>query len=154
MISGRCGLAKLRQLVTARGRAPPVDLTLEKNAGEGIRELIAAGLVSAVHDVSDGGLAVALAEMAMASGLGAEVIGNDEYTEAQWWFGEDQGRYVITVPDAAAFNAYLAKGTENEDTARVGFRRLGTVGGDSLFGVPVVELRDAHQSFFREWMEA
>ena len=136
------------------GRAPPVDLTLEKNAGEGVRELIEAGLVSAVHDVSDGGLAVALAEMAMASGLGAEVVGNDDYTQAQWWFGEDQGRYVITVPDAEAFNAYLAKGTENEDTARVGFRRLGTVGGDSLFGVPVSKLREAHQSFFRDWMEA
>ena len=135
------------------GRAPPVDLTLEKNAGEGVRELIGAGLVSAVHDVSDGGLAVALAEMAIASGLGAEVIGNDDYTQAQWWFGEDQGRYVITVPDTEAFNAYLAKGTENEDTARVGFRRLGTVGGNSLFDVPVAKLREAHQSFFSDWME-
>ena len=135
------------------GRAPPVDLTLEKNAGEGVRELIGAGLVSAVHDVSDGGLAVALAEMAIASGLGAEVLGNDDYTQAQWWFGEDQGRYVITVPDTEAFNAYLAKGTENEDTARVGFRRLGTVGGDSLFDVPVAKLREAHQSFFSDWME-
>ena len=135
------------------GRAPPVDLTLEKNAGEGVRELIDAGLVSAVHDVSDGGLAVALAEMAIASGLGAEVLGNDDYTQAQWWFGEDQGRYVITVPDTEAFNAYLAKGTENEDTARVGFRRLGTVGGDSLFDVPVAKLREAHQSFFSDWME-
>ncbi|QZD88016.1 phosphoribosylformylglycinamidine synthase subunit PurL [Qipengyuania psychrotolerans] len=135
------------------GRAPPVDLTLEKNAGEGVRELIGAGLVSAVHDVSDGGLAVALAEMAIASGLGAEVLGNDDYTQAQWWFGEDQGRYVITVPDTEAFNAYLAKGTENEDTARVGFRRLGTVGGGSLFDVPVAKLREAHQSFFSDWME-
>ena len=106
-----------------------------------------------MHDVSDGGLAVALAEMALASGLGAEVIGNPDYTEAQWWFGEDQGRYIITVPDAQAFNAYLAKGTENEDTARVGFRRLGTVGGDSLFGVAVDTLRAAHQRFFSEWME-
>ena len=135
------------------GRAPPVDLTLERNAGEIIRELIEAGLVSAVHDVSDGGLAVALAEMAMAGGLGAEVIANDDYTAAQWWFGEDQGRYVITVPDTGAFNAQMAKGTRNEDTARVGFRRLGTVTGDSLFGVPVAELRNAHRRFFDEWME-
>ena len=135
------------------GRAPPVDLTLEKNAGETIRELIAAGLVSAVHDVSDGGLAVALAEMAMASGLGAEVIRNEDYSEAQWWFGEDQGRYIITVPDAQAFNEQMAKGTRNEDTARVGFRRLGTVGGSTLFGQSIDDLRAAHQSFFRDWME-
>jgi phosphoribosylformylglycinamidine synthase II len=136
------------------GRAPPVDLALEKAAGEIVRELIAEGLVSAVHDVSDGGLAVALAEMAMAGGIGAEVTANDEYTAAQWWFGEDQGRYVITVPDPEAFNRLLAKGTRDEDTARVGFRRLGTVGGDSLLGVPVADLRAAHESFFREWMAA
>ena len=135
------------------GRCPPVDLTLEKNAGRGILELIDAGLVSAVHDVSDGGIAVALAEMAMASGLGADVVANEDYTAAQWWFGEDQGRYIITVPDAEAFNAYLARGTENEDTARVGFRRLGTVGGESLFGRTVAELRAAHESFFTDWME-
>jgi phosphoribosylformylglycinamidine synthase II len=134
------------------GRAPPVDLALEKAAGEIVRELIADGLVNAVHDVSDGGLAVALAEMAMAGGLGADVIANETYTAAQWWFGEDQGRYVITVPDPEAFNRALAKGTRDEDTARVGFRRLGRVGGDSLFDVPVAQLRQAHESFFREWM--
>ena len=60
------------------GRTPPTDLTIERNAGEIVRQLIADGLVNAVHDVSDGGLAVALAEMALAGGLGAEVSGNGE----------------------------------------------------------------------------
>ena len=135
------------------GRAPPVDLSLEKHAGETVRELIEAGLVSAVHDVSDGGIAVALAEMAMAGGIGAQVEGNDKYTAAQWWFGEDQGRYIITVPDRQAFNEQMARGTENEDTARVGFRRIGTTGGNSLLGVSLEELEAAHRSFFAEWME-
>jgi phosphoribosylformylglycinamidine synthase subunit PurL len=135
------------------GRAPPVDLALEKAAGEIVRELIADGLVSAVHDLSDGGLAVALAEMAIASGLGAEVEANPDYTPAQWWFGEDQGRYVVTVPDVAALNRALAAGTRDEDTARVGFRRIGTVTGPSLLGVPVAELRAANERFFRAWME-
>ena len=135
------------------GRAPPVDLTLEKNAGRIVLDLISGGLVNAVHDVSDGGLAVALAEMAMAGGIGAEVTANPDYTDAQWWFGEDQGRYVITVPDTAAFNTQMAKGTENEDMAGVGFRRLGTVGGQSLFGQSLADMREAHGSFFREWME-
>lgn len=136
------------------GRAPHVDLVLEKNSGEFIRELIAAGLVNAVHDVSDGGLAVALAEMAMASGLGAEVENHPDYNPARWWFGEDQGRYIVTVPDVAAFQAQLAKGTRNEDTAASGVRRLGTVGGNSLFGVELDALKAAHLSFFAEWMEA
>jgi len=136
------------------GDAPHVDLTLERNSGEFVRELIAAGLVSAVHDVSDGGLAVALAEMALAGGLGAEVEGHENYTQAQWWFGEDQGRYVVTVPDVDAFQHQIAKGTRDADTASSGLRRIGTVGGDSLFGVPLAKLRDAHESFFEEWMEA
>jgi phosphoribosylformylglycinamidine synthase len=136
------------------GSAPHVDLTLEKNSGEFVRELIAAGLVTAVHDVSDGGLAVALAEMALASGLGAEVIGHEGYSRAQWWFGEDQGRYVVTVPDVEAFQRQIAKGTRNADTASSGLRRIGTVGGDRLFGVPLAALRSAHESFFRDWMES
>ena len=135
------------------GRAPPTDLVIERNAGKIIHELIADGLVNAVHDISDGGLAVALAEMALAGGLGAEVEANPEYSAAQWWFGEDQGRYVIAVPDSAALNAALAKGTENAETAQIGFRRLGTVGGDSLLGVSLAQLREAHESFFRDWME-
>lgn len=135
------------------GRTPPVDLALEKSAGKIIRDLIADGLVSAVHDVSDGGLAVALAEMAMAGGIGAEVEANDQYTAAQWWFGEDQGRYLVTVPDPKALNEALAKEIEDEDQARVGFRRIGTTGGDSLLGVSLDNLKAAHRSFFAEWME-
>ncbi|WP_271077949.1 phosphoribosylformylglycinamidine synthase subunit PurL [Aurantiacibacter sp. MUD61] len=137
------------------GRAPPVDLTYEKAAGRIVLELIADGLVSAVHDISDGGLAVALAEMAMSGGIGAEMQeGHSEYTDAQWWFGEDQGRYVITVPDTQALNEALAKGTENDETAAVGFTRIGTTGGDTLFGQSVEDMRTAHRSFFKDWMES
>ena len=135
------------------GRAPPVDLALEKSAGKIIRDLIADGFVSAVHDVSDGGIAVALAEMALAGGIGAELQANDAYTAAQWWFGEDQGRYIVTVPDPAALNTQLAKGTEDEDQARVGFRRIGTTGGNSLLGVSLTDMKTAHRSFFKDWME-
>ncbi len=135
------------------GNAPPVDLTLEKKAGELVRELIAAGLVSAVHDVSDGGIAVALAEMAMKGGIGADVKPREGYSPARWWFGEDQGRYIITVPDVEALNAQMAKGTEDADTASAGFFRLGTTGGDSLLGVSIAEMKEAHASFFRDWME-
>jgi phosphoribosylformylglycinamidine synthase len=135
------------------GPPPHVDLTLERNSGEFIRELIAAGLVSSVHDVADGGLAVALAEMALSSGFGAEVSGHEAYSQAAWWFGEDQGRYVVTVPDLDAFQRQIAKGTRNEDTASSGIRRIGTVTGDALFGIALGELRAVHESFFRDWME-
>ena len=55
------------------GPPPPVDLAHEKRVGDFVRGLIRDGCVTAVHDLSDGGLAVALAEMAMASGIGATV---------------------------------------------------------------------------------
>ena len=135
------------------GEAPPVDLTLEKNSGEFVRELIAAGLVTAVHDVSDGGMAVALAEMALAGGLGAEVEAHPDYSAAAWWFGEDQGRYLVTVPDVEVFQKQLAKGTRDADTASSGVRRIGTVGGVSLFDFELSTLREAPESFFRDWME-
>jgi len=135
------------------GPPPHVDLTLERNSGEFIREMIQAGLVSAVHDVSDGGLAVALAEMALSGGIGAEVSGHETYSQAAWWFGEDQGRYIVTVPDLDAFQRQIAKGTRNADTASSGIRRIGTVTGNSLFGVALAELREANERFFRDWME-
>jgi phosphoribosylformylglycinamidine synthase len=137
------------------GRAPPVDLAAERGAGHIVRRLIEMGLLSAVHDVSDGGLAVALAEMAMSGGIGADVSGNDDYTAAQWWFGEDQARYVVTVSadQFEAFNRELAAGPEIPEAEMVGFHRIGTVGGDSLLGQSIADLTEAHQSFFRDWME-
>ena len=63
--------------------------------------MIKGGTASAVHDVSDGGLLVALAEMAMASGIGAILDAPpEELVPHAYWFGEDQARYVITVPEA------------------------------------------------------
>ncbi|MEL7189454.1 MAG: phosphoribosylformylglycinamidine synthase subunit PurL [Pseudomonadota bacterium] len=136
------------------GRAPPVNLAAEVGAGQIVRKLIGEGLLSAVHDVSDGGLAVALAEMALSGGIGADVSGHDAYSKAQWWFGEDQARYVITVaPEKAdAFNRIVAEGPDVEEAEMVGFTRIGTVGGDGVLGVSIDDLRAAHQSFFDDWM--
>ncbi|NBC88493.1 MAG: phosphoribosylformylglycinamidine synthase II, partial [Alphaproteobacteria bacterium] len=136
--------------------APPVDLEAERGAGEIVRRLIEEGLLSAVHDVSDGGLAVALAEMALLGDLGAQLSRNVAYTPAQWWFGEDQARYVVTVsPDNAdAFNRIVAEGPESPQAELVGFTRIGAVGGDTLLGQSLDTLREAHESFFRDWMGA
>jgi phosphoribosylformylglycinamidine synthase len=137
------------------GRAPPVDLSAERGAGHIVRRLIEMRLLSAVHDISDGGLAVALAEMALSGGIGAEVSASGDYTAAQWWFGEDQARYVVTVcaDKLEAFNRELAAGPEIPEAEMVGFHRIGTVGGDSLLGVSLSQMREAHESFFRDWME-
>jgi phosphoribosylformylglycinamidine synthase subunit PurL len=109
-----------------RGAPPPVDLAAERRNGDFVRALIAEGFVSAVHDVSDGGLLVAIAEMAMASGIGAELEAAPLPAHG-FWFGEDQARYVLAVPSRnAAKVATRARG------AGIPVRWLGTTGGDAL----------------------
>src|SRR5205807_1433036 len=78
------------------GPPPPVDLAAERRNGDFVRVMIQDGMVAACHDISDGGLLVALAEMAMAGDRGAALdpplAGIPAHT---WWFGEDQARYLI-----------------------------------------------------------
>jgi phosphoribosylformylglycinamidine synthase len=118
------------------GAPPPVDLARERAHGEKVRALIAAGTVNAVHDISDGGLLVALAEMALASGKGVALDASLSAAEA---FGEDQGRFVVTAPAGVAIE---------------GATRIGTVGGSTVAGVELSALREANESFFRDWMES
>ncbi len=73
------------------GPAPHVDLAHEKRVGDFVRGLIESGLATAVHDCSSGGLALAVAEMAMASGIGATVNALEGHDPIPVFFGEDQG---------------------------------------------------------------
>ena len=94
----------LREIVgREEGPPPPVDLLAERLAGEFVRGQITAGRVRACHDVSDGGLLVAVTEMVLASGVGARLLARpDETVPHAYWFGEDQGRYVLAVADPDA----------------------------------------------------
>ncbi|HKT85888.1 MAG TPA: phosphoribosylformylglycinamidine synthase subunit PurL [Novosphingobium sp.] len=117
------------------GEAPKVDLKAEELNGATIREWISKGKVNAVHDISDGGLLVALAEMALAAGKGCALDGALTTAEA---FGEDQGRYVATAPAGSELPGAV---------------RIGVVGGVSVSGVQLNALREANEAFFRDWME-
>jgi phosphoribosylformylglycinamidine synthase len=107
------------------GAPPPLDLAAERRRGELVRRLIQAGQVTACHDVSDGGLLVALAEMAVAGGLGAELEFPADLAPHAFAFGEDQGRYVVTARDPAPVLAAA-------QAAGVPARLLGRTGGPSL----------------------
>jgi phosphoribosylformylglycinamidine synthase len=133
------------------GAPPPVDLAAERRNGDLVRALIGEGLVSAVHDVSDGGLLVALAEMAMASGIGA-ALDAAPFAAHAFWFGEEQARYVMT---AAAPTAEAIIGRAR--AAGVPVRRLGSTGGDALTPegdrpILVAKLREAFESWFPAYM--
>ena len=142
------------------GTAPPVDLTAERRAGECIRRLIRDGLLTAVHDCSDGGLAVAVAEMALAGGYGAAI----EYVDcdAADVFGEHQGRYVCTVANSDAervkqiveeqgLSCRFVGGTAGTPALEFGARP----GDTSHFGtVSLADLRAAHEGFVPKLMGA
>ena len=137
---------------TEDGPPPPVDLDQEKRVGDFVRGLIRDKLVTAVHDLSDGGLAVALAEMATASGIGATVNQLDDCDPVAAFFGEDQGRYLVTAPrDLLDDLQDLAK------EAGIFMPWIGTTGGADLKlgdsrAVSVAELAAAHEDWFPAYM--
>ena len=138
------------------GAPPPVDLALEKQTGELVLGLIRDGLVTAVHDLSDGGLAIGLAEMAMAGKIGARIdhLPPGIPTHAAL-FGEDQGRYLLTV----ATNDQIAEisrrvGTSGSDLI---MHILGVTGGDSLTlpdeqPISIAALETAHEHWLPSYM--
>jgi len=138
------------------GPPPPVDLAHEKRVGDYVRGLIRDGVATAVHDVSDGGLAVALAEMAMASGIGAEVSLPFPSDPIPVWFGEDQGRYVVTVDlDGEELRMLMDEATQ----AGVSAPRIGHTGGLELKlhgarAISVADLKSVHEGWFPHFMES
>jgi phosphoribosylformylglycinamidine synthase subunit PurL len=134
------------------GAPPPVDLAAEKRNGDFVRALIGEGVATAVHDVSDGGLLVALAEMAMASGIGAQVAAPENVPAHAFWFGEDQARYVITVREDDAQNVI-----SRAAAGRVPVTTLGHTGGDAVAvsgdrPVLLSTLSRRHESWFPDYM--
>ena len=134
------------------GAPPPVDLPAERATGDFVRAQILAGNVRACHDVSDGGVLVAVAEMAMAGMTGVRFFTSPRDVPSHaWWFGEDQGRYLLAVADSAT----LIRAAES---AGLQAMRIGTSGGQDLTlpdggTISVRALRTAHERFFPSWMD-
>jgi phosphoribosylformylglycinamidine synthase len=106
-----------------------------------------------VHDLSDGGLAVGLAEMAMASGIGAVVNQLEGGDPIPQFFGEDQGRYLVTLKRSFLDQFY----DEIYPYAGVFAPWIGTTGGTSLTlgearAIPVADLKSAHEGWFPNYM--
>ena len=114
--------------------------------------LIRDGIVTAVHDISDGGLLVALAEMAMVSHIGAVLEAPRGVAPHAFWFGEDQARYVLTGKDFAAV-------AERAKAAAVPLTQIGATGGRVLAvaeerPLVVSELRSRFESWLPDYMAA
>jgi phosphoribosylformylglycinamidine synthase len=132
------------------GAPPPVDLAAERRNGDFVRTMIASGRVSACHDLSDGGLLVALAEMAMPSGIGVTLALPAGVPVHGFLFGEDQARYLLATGQPGEVLAAAAK-------AGVPALRLGETGGDALTlkgdsAISVMELRRINEAWLPAYM--
>jgi phosphoribosylformylglycinamidine synthase subunit PurL len=139
------------------GQPPHVDLEAERTVAEFVRASIESGRITSVHDISDGGLLVAVTEMALASKFSAMVTIDDEDNPVSYCFAEDQGCYVVTITgDCADFTVEAA-------AAGVFAEMVGGVIGDEAYGaedlvilgrndskweIPLATLRAAHEGFF------
>jgi phosphoribosylformylglycinamidine synthase II len=140
------------------GPPPPVNLAHEKRVGDHVRNLIRTGVATAVHDLSDGGLAIGLAEMAMASGIGATIKQPDDADPIPVFFGEDQGRYLVTVKDFGDIELFTQFMNQIE-AAGIFAPWIGNTGGDALklgdaAAISVEALRTAHEGWFPNYMSS
>ena len=156
------------------GPPPPVDLAVEKKNGDFVRGLIEKGVISVCHDISDGGLLVALAEMSY-SGIGAfipspvggglgrghsgEITNNNAPLPASpllgegnpaFWFGEDQGRYILAGNGAEIVKAANAAGVT---ATLLGRTQKGNLEIKGLFSLDTEKLKAAHEAWLPAYME-
>ena len=134
------------------GAPPPVDLAVERTNGDFVRGLIENGEINACHDLSDGGLLIGLADMALAGNQGIDITIEADMPQHAMLFGEDQGRYIVSC--SAGFAAQLInKATE----ANIPAKQVGIVGGKSLklspdCAISLATLRDAFENWLPDFM--
>ncbi len=152
---GHLGQSLYQSHITGKteGAPPPVDLNDEIKAGGLVRSLIREGVATAVHDISDGGLLVALAEMALAGARGLTLWPYEgKMPVHSAWFGEDQGRYVIACAARSAEQI-----VERARLLGLPGRVVARVEGDALVlkgeaALPLEVLRAAHEGWLPGFM--
>jgi len=140
------------------GPPPSVDLAAERRVGDFIRDCIHDGRVTAVHDIADGGVLVAIAEMALAGNIGALLELGDEANPTAALFAEDQAGYIVTIDhDVADFVGkaglhdvevtLLGQTVADDETLQLSiYTKLGKA------EVALADLRTAHEGFFPNLM--
>jgi phosphoribosylformylglycinamidine synthase subunit PurL len=122
------------------GGTPPVpDLTAERNLAELIAQASAEGLLASAHDLSDGGLAIALAESCLRGGRGCEVSlpEGDPFVSL---FSESAGRALVSVPPGRVTNLTELAATHGVPSRVIGTTRAHSLSVTSLFDIRLDEL--------------
>lgn len=140
----------------ALGAPPPVDLAAEMQNAAFVRRLIHDGLANAVHDVSDGGIACAAAEIALACGSGVKFTLQGALAGPQELFGEDQARYLVAMP-RDVLDALGARAAE----AGIACLAFANIEGEAISAITsdghahelaLARLRDAHEGWLPAYM--
>ncbi len=133
------------------GAPPPVNLTTERRNGDFVRDLIKIECIAACHDISDGGLATAAAEMALAGNVGValDAAAAGSVPLHAWLFGEDQARYLIATNKVKAI-------LDLATSAKVRASVIGASVGDEIsvasFTMPLEDIRNTHESWMPNFM--
>ncbi len=144
----------LREIIgEENGAPPPVDLETEKRHGVFVRDLIGARRINTCHDCSDGGLLVALGEMALAGNIGAKLDTAQHSHPHAFWFGEDQARYVITALPGEAKKIIADAQGKN-----IHVQKIGVTGGNAIHlgnepPLKLKNLRKAHENWLPSFMK-
>jgi phosphoribosylformylglycinamidine synthase subunit PurL len=152
---GHLAQSMFERVVVGReaGPPPPVHLQAERRNGDFVRGLIEAGVVGVCHDLSDGGLAAAAAEVALASGVGIALSNPTDVPDAAFFFGEDQARYLIAISAGRADEVFDAA-----EAAGVPAEPVGMAGGCEIAfkdsAIDIADLRAAHEAWLPEYMAA
>jgi phosphoribosylformylglycinamidine synthase len=137
------------------GAPPPVDLALERKTGDFVRGLIEGGELTVVHDLSDGGLVGAAADIALASDCGVVLDASSAAHAHVLLFAEDQARYLVaTAAPQAILDAAREAGLHASVVGHaVGadFASAGPKG--ELFRIPLAHLREMHEGWMPAWMD-
>jgi len=134
-----------------KGAPPKVDLAAEKANGTFVRRLIKTGVARGVHDLSDGGLLCAAADIALASKIGLELKNPTALDDHIFAFAEDQARYLLAVDEAAA-HIVITQAAEADIPAAV----VGHAGGTDLtfpgMSLGIDQVRAASESWLPAYM--
>jgi len=147
-----CSLYAREILKREDGPPPPVDLNAERLHGDFVRGLIQGGKISACHDISDGGLLMALAEMCMAGGVGADVNFPKDIAAHAFAFGEDQGRYLLAVSEKHAEAIAAQAHAAGVPCLHLGKTQEKELNINGLVKIAVAELRQTHEAWLPAYM--
>ena len=152
--AGHLGQSLYQEYATGRfqGAPPPVDLAAERKTGDFVRRLVETGITATVHDISDGGLLVALAEMALAGRSGFRYAHASHLPWHAEAFGEDQGRFLVAVSKRDVENLIKearAAGAPARIAAHIEGDEIVISGEDKL---SLSTLRKAHEEWLPNYM--